>query len=143
MRYSFSIDRYLVVGRDSHLKADSRKQYHKEEWDILLSLAGTDRQLVEETRNSKTNKTEVFFSHRQAPEGIGERDRKHYHKKEWDMRYSFIIVWFLCFNGISTTLGYLMPNPFSEKNSSSTIQPIAGRIRGFIPFARVFTRKWT
>ena len=40
-------------------------------------------------------------------------------------------------------LGYLMPKPFSKKNSSSTIQPIAGRIRGFIPFPRVLVRKWT
>ena len=23
------------------------------------------------------------------------------------------IIWFLCFNGISTVVGYLMPNPFS------------------------------
>ena len=38
-------------------------------------------------------------------------------------------------------LGYLMPKPFSEKNSSGTILPIAGRIRGFIPFPRVFSRK--
>ena len=28
-------------------------------------------------------------------------------------------------------LGYLMPKPFSYKNSSGTISPIAGRIRGF------------
>ena len=56
------------------------------------------------------------------------------------------MVWFglvSLFNGISTFEGYLMPKPFSEKNSSSTIQPIAGSIRGFIPFPRVFARKWT
>ena len=45
------------------------------------------------------------------------------------------------FNGISTFAGYLMPKPFSEKNSSGTILPIAGRIRGFISFPRVFARK--
>ena len=47
------------------------------------------------------------------------------------------------FNGISTFLGYLMPNPSFYKNSSGTIQPIAGRIRGFIPFPSVIVRKWT
>ena len=31
------------------------------------------------------------------------------------------LVWFLCFNGISTFVGYLMPKPFSYKNSSGTI----------------------
>ena len=34
------------------------------------------------------------------------------------------IFWFglvSLFNGISTFIGYLMPKPFSEKNSSSTI----------------------
>ena len=30
-----------------------------------------------------------------------------------------------------------MPKPFSKKNSSGTIQPIAGRIKGFIAFPRV------
>ena len=30
------------------------------------------------------------------------------------------------FNGISTFVGYLMPKPFSKKNSSGTIKPIAG-----------------
>ena len=35
-----------------------------------------------------------------------------------------------------------MPKPFSEKNSSGTIKPIGWRIRGFIPFLRVFARKW-
>ena len=39
------------------------------------------------------------------------------------------LVWFLLFNGISTSVGYLMPKPFSEKNSSATILPIARRIR--------------
>ena len=33
----------------------------------------------------------------------------------------FGLVWFLCFNGISTFSGYLMPKPFSQKNSSGTI----------------------
>ena len=51
------------------------------------------------------------------------------------------LVRFLLFNGISTFVGYLMPKPFSKKNSSGTIQPIAGRIRGFIPFPRVFAQK--
>ena len=45
------------------------------------------------------------------------------------------------FNGISTFVGYLMPKPSFEKNSSVTIQPIAGRIRGLIPFPRVFAQK--
>ena len=47
------------------------------------------------------------------------------------------------FNGVSTFVGYLMPKLFSLKNSSHTIYPIAGRLRGFIPFPRVFGRKWT
>ena len=29
--------------------------------------------------------------------------------------------WVSLFNGISTFVGYLMPKPFSEKNSSGTI----------------------
>ena len=45
------------------------------------------------------------------------------------------------FNGISTFIGYLTPKLFSWKNSSGTILPIAGRIRRFIPFPRVFARK--
>ena len=56
----------------------------------------------------------------------------------------FGLVWFglvSSFNDISTSVGYLMPKPFSKKNSSATIYPIAGRIRGFIPFPRVFVRK--
>ena len=32
-----------------------------------------------------------------------------------------LMVWFLCFNGISTFVGYLMPKPFSKNNSSGTI----------------------
>ena len=46
------------------------------------------------------------------------------------------------FNGISTFIVYLMPKPFSLKNSSGMIVlTMAGRIRGFIPFLRVFARK--
>ena len=40
------------------------------------------------------------------------------------------------FNRISTFVGYLMPNPSFKKNSSCTIWPITGRIRGFIPFTK-------
>ena len=47
------------------------------------------------------------------------------------------------FNGISTFVGYLMPKPFSLKYSSGTIEPVAGRIRVFISFPRLFARKWT
>ena len=36
-----------------------------------------------------------------------------------------------------------MPKLFFEKNTSSTIQPIGGRIRGFMPFPRIFARKRT
>ena len=53
------------------------------------------------------------------------------------------LVWFLCLMEYQFFLGNLMPKPFSRKNSSGTIQPIAGRIRGFIPFPRVFVRKRT
>ena len=31
------------------------------------------------------------------------------------------LVWVLCFNGISTFVGYLMPKPVFKKNSSDTI----------------------
>ena len=31
------------------------------------------------------------------------------------------MVWFLLFNGISTFMGYLMPKPFSLKNSGGAI----------------------
>ena len=34
------------------------------------------------------------------------------------------------FNGISTLMGYLMPKSSIQKNSSDTIKPIAGEIRG-------------
>ena len=32
--------------------------------------------------------------------------------------YKLILFWFLC---LSTIVGYLMPKPFSKKNSSGTI----------------------
>ena len=43
-----------------------------------------------------------------------------------DINYSYLIriifkVSVSLFNGISTFVGYLMPKPFSEKNSSGTI----------------------
>ena len=41
------------------------------------------------------------------------------------------------FNSISTFMGYLMPKPSLEKNSSGAIQPIGRGIRGFISFPRV------
>ena len=64
------------------------------------------------------------------------------------VRFRFGLVWFRfglfsLFIGISTIVGHLMPKPFSVKNSCGTIYPIARRIRGFIPFLRVFARKWT
>ena len=31
------------------------------------------------------------------------------------------MVWFLCFNGISTTMNYFMPKPSFLKNSNGTI----------------------
>ena len=45
------------------------------------------------------------------------------------------------FNGISTFEVYLKPKPSLLKNSSDAIEPIAGRIRRFIPFPRVFVQK--
>ena len=75
------------------------------------------------------------------------------HGKLWNIgiliyRYSFTHV--LCqpisayiiqglvslFNGISTFVGYLMPNLFSKKNSSGTIQPIAGKEKGVHTFPK-------
>ena len=55
------------------------------------------------------------------------------------VRWKFGLVSF--FNGISTFVGNLMPKTFSLKNSSGTIKPVAGRIKGFIPFPRVFAQK--
>ncbi len=45
------------------------------------------------------------------------------------------------FNGISIFVVYLEPKPSFEKISSDAIKPIAGRIREFIPFARLFVQK--
>ena len=47
------------------------------------------------------------------------------------------------FNGIATFAGYLMPKSSFKINSCGTIWPIAERISGFIPFPRVFVRRWT
>ena len=52
--------------------------------------------------------------------------------------YQIVIDWVSLFNGISTFVCYLMPKPSFKKNSSD-----AGRIRGFIPFPRIFVQKWT
>ena len=41
----------------------------------------------------------------------------------------FGLFWLLCFNGISTFIGYLMPKLSLKKNSSGTTYPIAWRIR--------------
>ena len=46
------------------------------------------------------------------------------------------------FNGMSTFVAYLMQKPSSKKNSSYTIQYIAGEHKVLIPFPRVFVRKW-
>ena len=48
---------------------------------------------------------------------------------------------FLCLIAYQPFEGYLMPKPSFKKNGSGTIQPIARRIRGFIPFPRVFCLK--
>ena len=50
-------------------------------------------------------------------------------------RYSLVFS----FNSISTFAGYLMLKPSLEK----TIEPIIGRIRGFIPFPKVLAQNWT
>ena len=48
------------------------------------------------------------------------------------------------FNGISIFLSYLMPKPSLLKNNSDTIYPPPDSwIRDFIPFLRLFVRKWT
>ena len=75
-------------------------------------------------------------------------DQHIFENKVRRVRVSFYVK-FLCtlsvsvsvilFDGISTFVGYLMPKSFSYKNSSGTIQPIAARMRGFIPFP--FVRK--
>ena len=62
-----------------------------------------------------------------------------YDLKPLKLRFGLVSL----FNGISTFVGYLMPKLFSLKNSSCTIEHIAGTIRGFIPFPRVYARKWT
>ena len=44
-----------------------------------------------------------------------------YIERERERERWFGLVWGFCFNGISTLVGYLMPNLFSLKNSSGTI----------------------
>ena len=44
------------------------------------------------------------------------------------------------FNGISTFVGFIIPEPFFKKNRHGTIYPKALGIRGFIPFLRAFVR---
>ena len=46
------------------------------------------------------------------------------------------LVWFLCFNGISTFVDYLMPKPSFKKNNSDAIYPITGRIGGVHTFPK-------
>ena len=53
----------------------------------------------------------------------------------------FIKVLVSLFNGISTFLGYLIPKPSFKKNSCGIIEPIGERIRGFMPFPKVFVQK--
>ena len=43
------------------------------------------------------------------------------------------------FNGISNFVGYLR----SRRTVAVLFNPIPGRIRGFLPFPRVFVRKWS
>ena len=50
-------------------------------------------------------------------------------------------VWVSLFNGISNFVGYLMPKPTVQKNSSCTIQFIARGIRGFMPFPKSISLK--
>ena len=50
---------------------------------------------------------------------------------------------FSLFNSISNFVVYLMPKTPLYKNNSDTILSIAGRIRGFIHFQRIWVRKWT
>ena len=51
---------------------------------------------------------------------------------------------FVCyFNSLSTFSGHLIPNPTLWTDISLTIQFIDLKIRCFIPFPRVFVRKWT
>ena len=45
------------------------------------------------------------------------------------------------FNGISTVVDYLMPEPSLQKTISSTEKPIAGVITGSKPFPMVLARK--
>ena len=60
-------------------------------------------------------------------------------KYRWIDMNGFSLVVF--FNGISAFEGYLIQKPFLLKNSSDNIQPITRRIRGFIPFPKLFVRK--
>ena len=55
-----------------------------------------------------------------------------------DRIYGSVTVSVSLFNGFSTFVGYLMLKPSFWKNSIGT-----GKIRGFIPFPRVFVWKWT
>ena len=41
--------------------------------------------------------------------------------------YIGIHIWFSFFDGESTSMGYLMPNPSLQKNTNNTIFQIAGK----------------
>ena len=54
----------------------------------------------------------------------------------------FFFVWIAFFvNGISTFVGYLMPEPSLQKDSSGTILPKPARIKKFIPFPKDTSQK--
>ena len=67
--------------------------------------------------------------------------------RKWILKINLhlqILLWFLFyFNGISIFMRYLMPNPFLEKGTSSTIWSITMGKRIFILLPGILVRKWT
>ena len=60
------------------------------------------------------------------------RLKDHYNSTRKLIRFGLVSL----FNGRSTLVDHLIPKIFSQKRSSGTIWPIAGRIRVFIPFPK-------
>ena len=64
--------------------------------------------------NSRPKKTKNKLQQMgKAPQNTRLLEKKKKKKSKRKKKDCFFSVWFLCFNGISTFVGYLMPKPFS------------------------------
>ena len=59
------------------------------------------------------------------------------------MKQTATICYVSLFNVLFTSVGYLIPMLFLQKNSFGIIQSIERRVREFPPFPRVILWKWT